>query len=181
MLTSVGLVTIATLLAAGPTQRADTLNASWWKQAPKGEQTGFVLGFFDCSHPSSSVRFASSADYRKFLDNYLDRHPTASIPGALHKAPAAMHPAPPIPGGEEYRERHGWLDGEWWGDSNHGDADEKLGYAEGYLSCEYRTTQRTDVRQYVSQVNRYFSKENHQHQKIADVLQPILDRGKGSN
>ncbi len=178
MLAFLSIVIVATAFGAASIAQAAVLNAPWWKQASRGEQIGFVVGFYDCPHPYGTVQFATSDDYRRFLDIYLDRHPTTSVPDALRRAHSPLHPGPRLRGGEEYPEAHGWLDGEWWGDASHGDPDDRIGYVEGYLACEYRTPQPIEVSRYVAALNRHFGNERNEHDKIANVLQPILDREK---
>lgn len=139
------------------------------------------MGFFDCSSAPKMVYGATSDDYIAFVKDYLLKVGGVSknaVPVALREAHHDMHSRPVLKGGELYKEKHGWLDGEWWGDAQHGNPEEKLGYVEGYLSCEFGTATAHETHQYVNALNRHFAIEANEHDKIANVLQPILEREK---
>ena len=151
--------------------------SEWWQVSIHDEErTGFVLGYFDCPRAPKTVRGASSGDYIAFVSGKIaSANKARSIPTILDQAHRDMHPFAILRGGEEYPERHGWLDGEWWGDAEHGNRDEKAGYVEGYLACELGSTSRSHVQRLTAALNQHFKNPRREHDKIGDVLQPLLD------
>jgi hypothetical protein len=154
---------------------------AWWDASNNGEHTGFVLGFFDCPSPSKAVYNASSDDYIAYVNKALaevGHNSQNAVPAVLRNAHQQMHSRPVLEGGEVYKEKHGWLDGEWWGDAKHGNPDEKAGYVEGFLACEFSSATVRQRQQYIDALNRHFVVEANEHHKIADILQPIIAREK---
>jgi hypothetical protein len=153
-------------------------DSAWWNATRQGEQTGFVLGFFDCPSAPKMVYGASSDDYVTYVDKSIaeaGRDSRNAVPVALRQAHEKMHSRQVLKGGEEYKEKHGWLDGEWWGDAKRGDPDDKLGYVEGFLACEFGSATVRQREQYVKVLNRHFAVEANEHDKIANILQPVLE------
>jgi hypothetical protein len=151
---------------------------AWWNASNDAEHTGFVLGFFDCPSASKMVYGTSSDDYIAYVDKALAKvghNSQNAVPAALRNAHQQMHSRPVLKGGEEYKEKHCWLDGEWWGDAKHGDPDDKLGYVEGFLACEFGSATVRQREQYVKVLNRHFAVEANEHDKIANILQPVLE------
>ncbi len=138
-----------------------------------------MLGVGDCPKAGKLVYGLSSDDYIAFVDSRVaasaNKSPDA-VPKILRSARHTLAPKPILKGGEEYPEKHGWLDGEWWGDATHGDADEKVGYVEGYLSCEFGLVDKRATTSYVRLLNTHYSNPAKEHDKVANVLQPAIDR-----
>ena len=172
-------VAIACLSASG---QQVILNRVWWHSASEAEQTGFVLGFSDCPTGPMLVSGLNTRDYITFIDSHTQGSAGLTrdaIPKAFRLATRSLASRPILRGGEEYPEKHGWLDGAWWGDSAHGDLDERRGYVEGYLQCDSGSITRSQTQRYVAAINLHFANSSNEHHKIANVLQPILDRKRG--
>jgi hypothetical protein len=174
----IGLSATVLLSAAAQAQKLQ-FNSDWWRHAAHDEErTGFVLGYFDCPKAAKQVAGASSNDYIAYVYERLGHSGEAAVPPILNEAHLHMKARPVLKGGEDYPEKHGWLDGAWWGDTHSGDADEKRGYVEGYLQCEFGEATVSQTQRYVDLLNRHFSSASNEQHKIANVLQPILDREK---
>jgi hypothetical protein len=168
------------LFATAGSAQTLRFDSVWWRQTiHDAERTGFVLGYFDCPAAPKEVSGTTSEDYVAYVYKHLGSSSTSSnVPSVLLQANLHLHPRPILKGGEEYPEKHGWLDGAWWGDATHGDSDEQAGYVEGYLACEFGHATTSQTRRIVDELNHHFGLEKNEHDKIADVLQPILDRKK---
>lgn len=148
-------------------------SGEWWRNLPAPEQTGFVLGYYDCPVGPTMVYGASSDDYIAYIESSEAKFGTSSsVVGLLAAAHRHMSSHPVLDGGEKYRERHGWLDGEWWGDTTHGNAQEKQGYVEGYLACKSAKPTQASVSHLRSQIDKHFDHPA----KVANVLEPLLNR-----
>ncbi|MDW5265211.1 MULTISPECIES: hypothetical protein [Acidobacteriaceae] len=154
-------------------------DATWWNQVYSEEQQGFIYGYLDC-RPSPKTAKASIVDYQNAVTEELrtgksgDRDAVAK---AIQHAAATLKSGD-IQGGENYTEPHGFLDGEWWGDfSGSRPLDIALnnkGYVEGYLVCSSIPVTVYTVRRYQSAIDRHYSGGRHSHDKIANVLQPLM-------
>jgi hypothetical protein len=160
---------------------AQTLHfdSDWWRHtAHDEEREGFVLGYFDCPKAPKTVSGISTNDTIAYVDKHLGFSRDASVPSVLDQAKLGMEARPILKGGEEYPEKHGWLDGAWWGDAKHGDLEDQRGYVEGYLQCEYGQATTSQTQAYVNALNLHFANPSNEHHKIANVLQPIIDSEK---
>lgn len=173
------LIFVSTLLVAVAAAQKQALNYMWWHHSSEGEKTGFVLGYFDCPNAPKFVYGATSDDYISFVDKTILNSDMSSeaVPKVLQGAHRNIHVKPIPKGGEEYPEKHGWLDGEWWGDTTHGDPDEHLGYVEGYSACGSGFVyDSAETRLLVAKLNHHFGDARNEHHKIANVLQSMIDR-----
>jgi len=167
------------LLSAFASAQTLRFDSEWWRHtAHNEERTGFVLGYFDCPKAAKQVFSASSDDYVAYVYEHLGYSKESTVPSLLAQAHLHMKAHQVLRGGEEYPEKHSWLDGAWWGDAHHGDTDEKRGYVEGYLQCNYDEVTVTQTQNFVDALNRHFANPSSEHHKIANVLQPILDSEK---
>lgn len=155
-------------------------DAKWWQQANSEEQQGFIYGYQDCRQPPKAAK-ASIVDYQKAVSGSLVTG-KASDPDAVTKAIEqawSTLSSRDSRAGENYTERHGYLDGEWWGGfpgawpPNLADADR--GYLEGYLECASAPVTGQAVRRYQKAINQHYASGRHDHDKIADVLQRLLN------
>jgi hypothetical protein len=162
------------LLATAASAQSIHFNDAWWEKARNQEQEGFIWGYLDspCIPPIS----ASGNDYIQFLNDYLPKHPTVSVPAAMHVAATRMEPRKVVKGGDIWTEAHGFMDGDWWGDSHHGELDEKSGYVEAYLACKTGFASSHDVAKYVDAIDKYYDLPKHEHTKIAYVLEPLITK-----
>jgi hypothetical protein len=154
-------------------------DAKWWHQADSDEQQGFIYGYLDCRQPPKAVK-ASIVDYQNAVTEALGTGKT-SDPDAVTKA--IEHAGTTLKsrdtrGAENYTETHGFLDGEWWGDFNgprpSGVASNDKGYVEGYLECSSAPVTLRAVRRYQTAISQHYASGRHSHDKIANVLQPLL-------
>lgn len=164
-------------VASGP--RVLRFDAEWWKQANSSEQQGFIYGYWDCRQPSKAAK-ASIDDYQQAVSAALGTERNAD-PDAVTKAIEyawTTLKSRDTRGGEFYSGPHGYLDGEWWGEytdswpSNVAEMDR--GYVEGYLECSSTPVTVQTVRRYQTAINQHYASGLHSHDKIADVLHPLL-------
>jgi len=160
-------------------------NKAWWDSAPHVEQEGFIWGFFDCpSAPKLAAGSTTADDYIKYLDKVTGISKQGHddiVPQALRRAHTKIVGRPTLKGGEVYKEKHGFLDGDWWGDKEGQMPDERLGYVEGYLACEFNRADLHHAALYVKLLNRHFALPANENDKIADALQPLIDLEKHKN
>ena len=178
------LATVSGLLfTAAASSQTIRFDSTWWRHSIHDEErTGFVLGYFDCPKAPKEAYGATSDDYVKYVYKYLGSSSKFdTVPPVLQQANFHIHPHPILSGGEEYPEKHGWLDGEWWGDETRGDVDDKTGYIEGYLACELGSANAPQTQRLVKELNLHFSSEKNQHDKIANVLEPMINRERRRN
>ena len=149
-------------------------NATWWKTMGEPERWDFIYGFLDCGpqlRTGLNVR-----QYDDFISDHVDSSRN-SVPQLIRLAPHMIRKVPPMPGGEVWKERHGFNDGDLWGDH----IDEGRAWVEGYLSCEGRPVELRRVNRYVKLMLIYYSKPERHHDKLANVLEPLLPpRGAGN-
>jgi len=177
--TQIRVAICSSLLAATTGAQSLHFNDAWWEKAMDSEKSGFIWGYLDspCIPPVS----ASGMDYQLFLNDYLPKHPTTTVPVAMHVAAVRMKPTPVLKGGEVWTDAHGFMDGGWWGDSTHGNPDEHRGYVEGYMNCRIGHVSADEVDRYVKSINHYYDSPKHEHTKIAYVLEPLLLARKRDN
>ena len=77
---------------------------------------------------------------------------------------------------ERWPEKHGYLNGGWWGSTKIGDEDEKLGYVEGYAACASPRLSKERLRAASNAVDRFYDFPAHEKKPIAEVLKPFLLR-----
>jgi hypothetical protein len=162
-------------------QTSDVLrfDAKWWHQADSEEQQGFIYGYLDC-RSSPKAGKASIVDYQKAVTEALASGKTSdpdAVAKAIQHAAATLKPRD-TRGAENYTEPHGFLDGEWWGDFSGPRPSEVAsndkGYVEGYLVCSSVPVTAHAVRRYQTAINQHYASGRHTHDKIANVLQPLL-------
>jgi hypothetical protein len=156
-------------------------DAKWWSQAHSDEQQGFIYGYIDCRQPQRRST-ASIVDYQNAVSATMDSQKTSdpnAVTKAVEHAWKTLKPQAVDKSAEVYAGPHGYLDGEWWGGfegrprpSHVADADR--GYLEGYLECSSPPVTLQDVRRYQTILNQHYVSGHHTHDKIANVLQPLL-------
>ncbi len=140
---------------------------SWWTPLSQNEKWDFIYGFTDCGPAIQSG--LSTAQYEEFITQHVTSDPK-SVPQLIRLAPHKVRSLPQTPGGEVWKERHGFLNGDLWGD----DVDEGRAWVEGYLACEHRPVVQSSVDRYVRQIIHYYAKTKRYSDKLADVLEPLL-------
>ena len=121
------------------------------------------------------------------ISTYYQRHPEASQRSVLEvafevsKAGVTPHVAS---GGESWRERHGYFDGEYWRQS---DDSERQAFVSGYLACRAKylhLTTDVPIAVIVSKISKWYriNPENvsdidpqRSNDKIGDLLDRILN------
>jgi hypothetical protein len=173
--------------ARGTAPAADVLrfDAEWWQHANTDERRGFIYGYMDCRQPPKAAN-ASIVDYQNAVSEMLKSQKASgpkAVTNAIERAWKTLG-SRDIPGGEDYSEPHGYLDGEWWGGfegpwpPNFKNADQ--GYLEGYLQCSSALVSERMVRRYQTAINHHYASGRHDRDKIADVLEPLLRSPVGS-
>jgi len=133
------------------------------------EHWDFIYGFTDCGRALQSG--LNTAQYEDFVSAHVDLDPN-SVPKLINLAPRRVRALKQLSGGEVWTEKHGFNDGDLWGDS----AVEGRVWVEGYLACK---GQRIDVRtadRYVQLMLRHYSNPKRHLDKLADVLEPLLKK-----
>jgi hypothetical protein len=142
-------------------------NKVWWDSLDKNEHWDFIYGFTDCG---KAVRSGlNMAQYEDFVSENVNSDPD-SVPRLILFAPRRVKPLPQAPGGEVWKERHGFNDGDLWGDN----ASDGRVWVEGYLACEHRPVDLTSVDKYVRLITRHYVNPARHLDKLADVLEPLL-------
>lgn len=178
------LVAMATVNSSGqtpvPAQHPDLLrfDANWWHRVDSNEQQGFIYGYMDCREPPKASS-ASIKDYQDAVTKSMDlRRHSMAVTEAIEHAWRTL-PSRQVSGGENFSERHGFLDGAWWGSgfqnlpSDPTVADR--GYLEGYLECSSPPVKVSSVRAYQKAINKHYESGVHEQDKIANVLEPLLN------
>ncbi len=188
---------VAVLLCFAPFGRAasDAGKAGeWWQSAPTEEQLGYVAGYIDCivcdAGHSSLGKESWYALAPRISARYAERPDTATQPvSAILKAlmNEASTTSPPAAGGEQYLEKHGFFDGEYWRQS---EPEHRLGFIEGYLDC-WRTEVTKGAQYskppsaYVDRLSEWFGldaadpgvvRADRARTKIADALRLLRDK-----
>ncbi len=160
------------------TLRADS---RWWQRASGDEQRGFIYGYQDCRQPAKVAK-ASITDYQNAVSETLkavDPNDPKAVTKAIEHAWTTL-PSRDITGGEIYSERHGYLDGDWWGGFDGpwppALASADRGYVEGYLMCSSAPVTSEKVGRYQAEINRHYASGQHDRDKIAVVLERLRKR-----
>jgi len=148
-------------------QKPVHFDKTWWNSLDKNEHWDFIYGFTDCGKPDKSG--LNMAQYEDFISDHVDSDAN-SVPTLILLAPKKVKALPQAPGGEVWPGRHGFNDGNLWGD-NQG---EGRAWVEGYLACEHRPVDLTSVDRYVRLVIRHYADPNRHLDKLANVLEPLL-------
>lgn len=167
------LVYAAAILEGGA-QSKDGIrfDAEWWKHRNSDEQQGYIYGHLDCRQTLNAAK-ASIVDYQNAVTRVI-KSEKKNDPHAVNKAiERALKTLPPRDnrGAEHYGGPHGFLDGEWWEQSEKAAGQ---GYVEGYLDCSSPPATVEAVRRYQTAIDHYYASDHHNHDKIASVLRPLL-------
>jgi hypothetical protein len=155
-------------------------DAQWWKAANSNEQQGFIYGYGDCRQ-SGKKPVVSIVDEQAFVSKTLNSRNSGAPDGvvaAIHLAWKTMRSQEIPKNAEVFSGPHGFLDGEWWGGFTGswppGLADADRGYLEGYLECASPPVTAQTVHRHQTAIDRHFASGRHDHDKIANVLLPLL-------
>jgi hypothetical protein len=148
-------------------QKAVHFDKAWWNSLDKNEHWDFIYGFTDCG---KADKFGlNMGQYEDFISDHVNSDAN-SVPTLILLAPKKVKALPQAPGGEVWTERHGFNDGDLWGDHQ----GEGRAWVEGYLACEHRAVFLTSVDRYVRLIIRHYANQNHHLDKLANVLEPLL-------
>jgi hypothetical protein len=159
---------LATALLA---QRPVDFDKSWWASLTQNEKWDFIYGYTDCGPAIQSG--LNMGQYEDFISQHVTSN-TNSVPTLIRLAPHKVTARPQLSGGEVWKERHGFNDGDLWGD----DIDEGRAWVEGYLACESRPVNQVSVDRYVRLIIRHYGNPKRHLDKLADVLEPLLPHKK---
>jgi hypothetical protein len=148
-------------------QKPVRFDKAWWNSLDEDEHWDFIYGFTDCGKPDKSG--LNMAQYEDFVSDHVNSDAN-SVPTLILLAPRKIKALPQAPGGEVWTERHGFNDGDLWGDHT----DEGRAWVEGYLACEHRPVSLTSVDRYVRLIIRHYANPNRHLDKLANVLEPLL-------
>lgn len=143
----IGLAVLTPVTRAAPQlpvvkDHSTRYDGAWWITVPQAEKDGFVAGFVDCYKYElrGPARFEARplAEYRDSLSHYFvpgSQHLSESVAKAFGMFADRPGERPPA-GGEEWREKHGYFDGNYWRQAfAAGGTSHQRGFVEGYLSC----------------------------------------------
>lgn len=112
-------------------------DGNWWLTREADEQTAFLEGAGDClvwtAHVNWLTHYLDNLEQR--MTRYYKEHPKdrgLPVTDVWRKLLSESKPTKPPPGGEEWTNPHGFLDGTWWVQSSQ---PERLALLEGYLWC----------------------------------------------
>ncbi len=163
------LVATALLMFIGTSyaQQSVRFNKVWWDSLDKDEHWDFIYGFTDCGKAIQSG--LNMAQYEDFISDHVSSDPR-SVPSLILLAPTKIKALPQVSGGEVWTDRHGFNDGDLWGN------DEREGrvWVEGYLACEHRPVDSAFVDRYVRLIIRHYANRKRHLDKLANVLEPLL-------
>jgi hypothetical protein len=148
-------------------QKPVRFDKAWWNSLDKNEHWDFIYGFTDCGKPDMSG--LNIAQYEDFVSDHANSD-ADSVPTLILLAPRKVKALPQAPGGEVWTERHGFNDGDLWGDH----PGEGRAWVEGYLACEHRPVDIASVDRYVRLIIRHYANPNRHLDKLANVLEPLL-------
>jgi hypothetical protein len=104
------------------------------------------------------------------ISDYYHRnlHSTLNTAQVALRVAARLPGRPSQPGGEVYKGRHGFFDGQWWYESI---APEQLGYVEGYLLCLGRLTTASQAQKLATAITAWYKAHpSREERSIAYVL-----------
>jgi hypothetical protein len=116
-------------------------DGSWWLAITLDEQSAFLEGFGDCytseihKRGRSAVHLSLNQD---FVTNFYRSSTENKGFTLLTVLARSDNPAPlrsVAPGGEEWTDPHGFLDGQWWREE---EPRGRLAFVEGYLYCHQK-------------------------------------------
>ena len=166
---SVFFILAATVLLSTPalTQSTVHFDKAWWRSLSKNERWDFIYGYTDCGPAVKSG--LNTQQYEDFVSDHVTDK-ADSVPQLIRLAPQKVKPLPQAAGGEVYAGRHGFNDGDLWGDH----IDEGRTWVEGYLACKNRPVYPADVDRYVHLIIRHYENTKRYQDKLANILEPLL-------
>jgi hypothetical protein len=173
-------------LASSAAQAPRTEDGAWWLSVSSDQRTGFLAGYIDCAVYDAGERQFAAASWISMepkISSYYASHPASLDRPVASILPefAGKSPDSKPAGGDDFSERHGIFDGEYWRQAT---PDHRVGYLRGYLACE---SERRDpkpgfprnVNWYVQQISAWYGikrddpgaiNAKRAGRKIADVL-----------
>ncbi len=147
-------ICLLALLVAPCAAQNSKQDGTWWRDLSDGERVQFLAGFIDCyanDFGDKNNTFPESwYTYAPRISNYYESHPklvTRPVSRVLFEV-RGTHPPKLAQGGEVWREKHWFFNGEYWGQIG---KYEQIAFIDGYLSC---------YRQYLSSRTEKFSKSS---------------------
>ncbi len=132
------LLFLTLLLCSYAFAAAGSYDGKWWHAASKDERTGFLAGYIDCAVYEAGHNQLAGASWNVLepkVTKYYDTHVSElqiPVESVLVKLGSQERPQKNS-GGENYHEKHGIFDGEYWRQSAPA---HRLGFIEGYLVCQ---------------------------------------------
>ena len=167
-------IVLLLLIAAHLGAQQLRFDRNWWDQANDQERWGFTLGYFDCRQIENALH-GNADHFTRFINGNLVSRPQ-SVAKALEASAHDMADRPDDIHAERWPEKHGDLNGGWWGSTKIGDEDAKLGYVEGYAACASPRLSKERLRAASNAVDRFYDFPAHEKKPIAEVLKPFLLR-----
>jgi len=151
-----------------------SFDRAWWDQLHSEEQTAFIFGYLDCGQFPHRPNVPAEK-YQEFIASRSSSGPRA-IPTDIELATEKLKSMPVDKGAETWPEPHGWLDGAYWGGGPAQPAwmDTQRGFVEGFLACAKPDSTMADVAYLVRKIDQHYLDPKKEHDKIADVLRPLL-------
>ena len=161
-------------------------NGHWWLLLTQEERSGYINGDEDCYRfeldkiilPSKSADEISEFVTNFYRNNIGNINESAF--SVIRRADIKMGNVAELKGGEVWKDRHGYWNGDWW---RQGQPADRLGFVEGYLSCLRSIEDKgkqfpNDPPAYVTFINRWYGlnqetgdvNPQREEAKIGDVL-----------
>lgn len=168
-------------------------DGNWWRDLHDGERVEFLAGFMDCYADDlgdvNKTFTESWYTYAPRITQYYESHPQKIARPVIWVLFDVRNPHPPKPldGGEVWTEKHGFFNGDYWGQMS---KYEEVAYIDGYLSCyrKYLSSRPKKFSRnstfYADRISRWFDAEPGKSPKlrarrarmaIADVLYKFAD------
>lgn len=184
---------VSSLLSYPALAQTPNFDGNWWRDLHDGERVEFLAGFIDCytnDFGDNRTFLESWYTYAPKITKYYDSHPKkiARLVIRVLFDVRSPHPPKPLEGGEVWTEKHGFFNGDYWGQMSRY---EQIAYIDGYLSC-YRKYPSSRLMKfsrnstfYAERISRWFDTEpgkspeliaRRERIAIADVLYKFADR-----
>ena len=167
----------------GATAFAQPHDGHWWQSTVSYQRQEYLNGYMDCAIYDGERRDLPSIptnEIEQAIQTFYEAHPKALNTPAIKvldfvSKQRGMHRKPPE-GGEQWTDKHGYYDGEYWPISKM----EQIGFVQGLRDCYaalpsgLRFSRSDDF--YVRHISIWYASHRHKlHTKIANVLAIYVD------
>lgn len=188
--TLTGVLIIGSLASTNSTQ-SRPYAGQWWDSTSDDRHSGYLAGYLDCAaydKGEKSLSEVSWQTYQPFISQFYKSHPADREKAVwlVFREAVAKNPPKTNSSGEQYSQKHGIFDGEYWRIMM---PDERLGFVEGYIRCRTSITPTSTFSKkpelYVSEISKWYRIKqdeidpSRESIPIATVLYKFRDRVPG--